>query len=612
MYLRHLNLLVNLGTFMSPTPARLLLIQGISSLRVTSEEEILEALPTELRGLRRQVQVLDTRENAEAVASGFWPPVDAQVRAFAAALHANLEEQGPAHLLYAGLDEVPTLIALGALFGDEHRIACQDYDRDSGRYVWPETRQTLELETVGSPSERLEAAGEVVIRVEISYPIQDAHIDAVLDRRSRLADVVIRPRVGPPRPGLIRSQADVEHFRSEFRDVLAALELQRPGTEDIHLFLAGPVSACLAAGQELRLRNGGHVQTYRHRSHDDPPLAPALRLTPEASSEVQAPLSDAEMAIAEQTRAAWRDAQTEVLAHADRLRELAGNLKWPQYLHPSLQRAECQLAGLATIWELSSPRDSIAPESVPDFYFDRTARSWHLPDRMLVAMNSAAGGDAATIRRLARAFLWHEYLHEHQYLTRYTAADVGSFPNCLERVDYIADVFGVLHQVDYRVRTQGDLPDSEIVDLIRAAMTEAIEAFWTFEPTSRPAFWQQRRLRRYLNWYWRREQLANTTDLGVAMKLLCQQPTIEIAAPALSTDRRRVYLDLSRTTHPDQVELALVDERYRLLRFSSGPNLSIPGLLTAFRDHDKAGIDEFFTALYEHARQRLESSGDIA
>lgn len=597
---------------MSTVPTRLLLIQGISSLRVTSEDEALNALTDEERGLRRQVLELDTREHAESVASGFWPPIDAQVRALAAALHANLEEHGPAQLLYTGLDEVPTLIALGALFGDEHRLGCRDYDRDSGRFAWPESAQTMELEPVGVPQERMDAAGDVVVRVEISYPVQDTHVDAVLDRRSRLADVAIRPLGAAPRPGLVRSQADVEHFREAFRDVLAQLELKRPGTEVIHLFLAGPVSTCLAAGQELRLRNGRQVQTYRYRTQDTPPLTRALRLTPEAGADVQAPLSDADMAVAGQTRSLWREALAEVLAHADLLQQHAGASAWPQYLHPDLQRAECQLTGLVPIWVLSSPRDGIAPDGVPDFYFDRNSRQWHLPDRMLVAMHAAAAGEASAIRRLARAFLWHEYLHDHQYLTRHTAADVGGFPNCLERVDYVADVFGVLHQVDYQLRDQGAASEAQIVDMIRQAMTEAIDAFWTFEPASRPAFWQQRRLRRYLNWYWRREQLANTPDVGAAMALLCRPPTIEIAAPALSTDRRRVYLDLSRVAEPEQVELALVDDRHRLQRFASGPTLSITGLLAAFREHDRGGIDRFFTALYEHARQRLDSPGEPA
>ena len=96
------------------------------------------------------------------------------------------------------------------------------------------------------------------------------------------------------------------------------------------------------------------------------------------------------------------------------------------------------------------------------------------------------------------------------------------------------------------------------------------------------------------------------------MRLLCRPPTIEIAAPALSTDRRRIYLDLSRVAQPEQVELAFVDDRNRLQRFSSGPTLSISGLLAAFREHDRAGIDDFFTALYEHARQRLDLQGEPA
>jgi hypothetical protein len=62
-----------------------------------------------------------------------------------------------------------------------------------------------------------------------------------------------------------------------------------------------------------------------------------------------------------------------------------------------------------------------------------------------------------------------------------------------------------------------------------------------------------------------------------------------------------VILDLRRV-HADRLELALIDERNRLRRFAASPTLSIAGLLEAFRQHDRPGIDRFFASLIDHAR----------
>jgi fumarate hydratase, class II len=50
--------------------------------------------------------------------------------------------------------------------------------------------------------------------------------------------------------------------------------------------------------------------------------------------------------------------------------------------------------------------------------------------------------DEALLTRLVRLFVFHESLHNHHALTKYTAAAVGRFANCLERIDYMADLSG--------------------------------------------------------------------------------------------------------------------------------------------------------------------------
>jgi len=580
-------------------PTRLLLLHGTSSIRATSEEEAVAALtPAEAR-LPRTVLTLDTRPFATAIASGFWPSVDALVRDFASRALAALDAHGFAAVRYVGLDEVPTLVALGAFFGDEHRIECQDFDRDREQFAWPTDQATTSWEPIGAPGEVMPGTGDVVIRVMASGIVHDAHVDQAVPADQRIADISIWPRDLTPRPGLVRSQADVDGLRQKFREVVAELERTRPGTQRIHLFLAGPVSVCLAIGQELRLRNGRRFQTYRYRTNDDPPQTLAIELTPEAGEAVQAPLSEAERAQADVVRALWGDALRQVVQHAQTLRQTGG---WPAYLLPDLAGAGVEPERLAPIWELALADHTISRDDAIEFRFDRTAQSWILPDRMLLDMGATVGVDDERVRRLARAFLWHEYLHEYQGLTEHTSPGIGAFANCLERLDYIADAYGTLHQVDYLLRNRNEAAsDAETRSYLVDSISEAIDAFWTFEPRPALPYWQARRLRRYLNWYWRREQIRGCPTVADAIDLLCAPPVIEVVGPVVSTDSQRVILDLRRI-RAERVELALIDESNRLRRFGDTPTLSVSSLLTAFREHDRGAIDAFFHALIDHAR----------
>ncbi len=579
-------------------PARLLLLHGTSSIRATSEEEAVAALtPAEAR-LPRTVLTLDTRPFATAIASGFWPPVEAHVREFASRALAALDAQGFATVRYIGLDEVPTLVALGAFFGDEHRIECQDFDRGRSRFAWPVDHATVAWEATAAPGEVMAGTGDVVVRVMASGIVHDEHVDQAVPADQRIADISLRPKDVTPLPGLVQSQADVDALRHLFREVVAELERTRPGTQRIHLFLASPVSVCLAIGQELRLRNGRRFQTYRYRTNNAPPQTLAIALTPEAGAAVQAPLTEAERAQAEAVRALWCEALGQVVEHAQALRQGG----WPDYLFPSLAGANVEPVRLAPIWELALVEHTISPDDAVEFRFDRTAQSWVVPNRMLLEMGAAVGVDDERVRRLARAFLWHEYLHEYQGLTEHTSPGIGAFANCLERLDYIADTYGTLHQVDYLLRNEGQAAsEAQIRAFLVDSISEAIDAFWTFEPRPALPYWQARRLRRYLNWYWRREQIRGCPTLDGAIGLLCTPPTIEVVGPVVSTDSLRVILDLRRI-RAERVELALVDESNRLRRFGDMPTLSVSRLLTAFREHDRGAIDAFFHALIDHAR----------
>ncbi|UXI66019.1 SAVED domain-containing protein [Tahibacter amnicola] len=379
---------------------RLLLLLGISIFRTTSEEEAVASLTDEEARLPRTILRLDTRELDPSVTTGFWSPVEARVRTFAKQVLADLDQNGPAMVRYIGLDEVPTLVALSAFLGDEHRIECRDLAVDTKRFEWLEQDATVAFDKVGEPRDVIEAARDVTLRIEVSFTVHAEHVDQVIAPSQRIADVTVRPRGVTPIPGLLQSQADVERVRVAVREVLAELDRTRPGIQTIHLFLAGPVSVCLAVGQELRLRNGRRVQTYRYRSDATPAQTPAILLTPRAGEEVQRPLTADEVARADTIRERWREALKQVYEHAQVLKTHGS---WPGYLAAPLVGDNPCPSDLASIWELVKDVDTISQDDVDEFSFDRTARVWFFPNRMLLDM-ADAGGDADRVRKLARAF----------------------------------------------------------------------------------------------------------------------------------------------------------------------------------------------------------------
>src|SRR6266849_7586509 len=255
---------------------KILLIRHHAPLRVVGEAETLGVLSTDELSRPRRDIVVDTRPFIEDVEGGHWGTSHAFVRGVATDIRAAADASETARVFYFSMAEVPHVVALGAYVGDERHVDVHDYNRDGDTWAWPGDRQTIEIKVEGLPVERVAQSGPVVVRVEVSYPIADADVDAVVGRE-RLADVRIRPAGGQdPTPGIVRSAADVAVVRHSFREALAAILDARPATEVIHLFVAAPVSVCFVVGQELRLRNGRNVQTYRYRRVDgDKPYRPA-------------------------------------------------------------------------------------------------------------------------------------------------------------------------------------------------------------------------------------------------------------------------------------------------------------------------------------------------
>ena len=581
--------------------------QTWSRRTVISKEEVRASLsPGDREAERRYVDV-PTEQFAEAVEQGDWEGHDRFLREKAAEIQAACETAEDVSIHYFGMAEVPHLVALGAHAGDERTIQLHDHDRETGSWSWSEKGQRLELDTTGVENLQgsVSVPGVAVLRVAVSYPIEDHDVLEVVGPNT-LADVRVSRKGDCAQVGAVRSEEDLEAVRREVRAALALLKQARPNLTEIHLFVAGPPSVCFVVGQELCLRNSPPVQTYRYRSEATPRQQRAIYLVGSAGDEVRMQLTGEQREAAKRIRTAiWPAVLKDVAAYAAAKEEDGqGEHLWFEHLEPrDALRSARPFPCLPPVYKVIEPGIEVDPEPFVDedneYRLNADSKKWQLSDELLVGLWRAAGEDEERMREVIRLFLFHECLHLYHSITKRTAREVGKFANCLEYLDYTADTYALLHQLDYeRVRGDRDRVTGEKArELLVEQVELAVLSFWAFDGGASRL--QLRRLRRYLNWYWRYVQLKNAKDLETVMLLFNRQPRIELGGLGQFARGRRVFVRFDELDPTTYLELALVREDERLFRLTSGPNANLEELLAAFQEGKHEEIVRFFGTLFE-------------
>ena len=592
--------------------AHIVLIRQSSHLRSIAESEAAAVLSDPERTQERVHIEVPTAQLADSVDQGDWAGHSDYLREAAARIRATAEGLGDVVIHYLGLAEVPHIIALGAHIGTERRVIPHDHLGESGPWQWPESRQTVELKTVGAEalSTPIKVRGTAVMRLSLSYKVTDADVRAAVGDDT-LADIeVTHAEVAPGRHS-IRSLADVEAVRKEFVAAYGALLSARPGIEVIHLFTAAPPSVCFVVGQELVIRNGKPIQTYRYRFSDgnEPAQQPAILLRNAFEDPPLAPLTQNELDIAANVRTQiWPDALRDVERYvANGRTNAAGQKLWYEgFLHRESFLRAAPFPALPVLHQFMPTEVAIDPVHFErDAYgFEREGRKrWRLNDRLLLGLHQAADGEDTHLRHLIRLFLLHEYVHDFHSLRKHTAAEVGKFANCLEHIDYTADAYALLHQLDIARYESSELAHGRLDDIRRFLIGQvelAIRSFWAFDIGGGEEL-QVRRIRRYLNWYWRQVQIEHVPSMDALVALFGRQPHIELGGLYQVARGRRVLASLSRLDTTTHLEMAIVMEDEKLYRLSDSPITNLKELLKSFREGDHKAIRQFFRAAYDKA-----------
>ena len=589
-----------------PSNEELILIRHCG-LRNISKAEVTSILSQEALQQSPENVLVDMMDYGDDVEGDVWDASERHIIEEAKRLRALADENGASRFLYFGLAEIPHAIALGAYLGDERHVDVFDHHRDEGTWAWPSEEKNIEVSRT-ELTDTVTMPGDAAVRVEVSAAISDDDVEAAIGPE-RIADVIIR--VGNKRPEVatvIRSAADVQAIRQEFRSALAALAEKRPNMERIHLFVAAPTPVCFALGQELHLRNSVPVRTYRFRKREDAPnYQAAIELTAEEAQASDIQLSEEEICEAKRVREeVWPEALREVHRYA-RSREDAADSREQAPWHQSLHLRE-HLQGpnpfpqLPPIWDVVDFDDGVDTEPYPgnEYGRDATSNLWKLSDPLLVSLSGACEDDDE-LKQLIRLFLFHEYLHTHHSLTKYTAEGVGRFANCLERLDYEADLYALLHELDWAAMYE-DIRGSEHA-FLRDLLDLLLRSAWAFVPGETVKRWQVRRVRRLLNWYWRQAQVQEAPDIATALNVLSKAPSVELVGQQLRTGRGRMYMMMTKLDPAVELSLGLVTEDERLLRIVDQVNHNLKKLMEAFRYRQHEDIKIFFAGVFERAKQ---------
>jgi hypothetical protein len=574
-----------------------------SGLRSIDESEAIKELPSQLLHAPRKLIRVDTGAFKEHVDVGDWSGQGQYLREMAANVQRAADGLSDPQIHYFGLAEVPHVLAFGAAYGTERRMIVHEYDRDAQGWQWPATSPSVGVAVDNVPQgPPISAKGHAVLRICVSAEIHDHDVQAVVE--DPLADVTVRLD-GTLAVGRIRHAEDVERIRTAFREALASILQARSGVEVLHLFVAAPVSVSFAIGQELVPRNGPPIQTYRYRkSQSGPSLAPAILISNEVDSESAVSLTESDIAVATQIRSQrWPAVLEQVHEFAGELGRSPLDIQTPWYsvLEPAADLAKAApFASLPCLSFLIHDRDGVAPEPYHlDYGHDSTRHVWLLGDRLLANLAKAGDSDDEAVASIIRMFLFHEYVHVHHSLTKYMAVNVGKFPNALERVDYSADTYAIFHELNYRLRRRRGIQPDEMINALRDQLDQVLRSFWAFEGSTPHKEMQTRRLRRYLNWYWRHAQLERAKSIIEAVCLFARSPAVELAGLRMRTDGERRVFSRFVQIPGRRLELAILSEDERIVRVGDGDASPMEDLVSAFQRGDHGALKQWFRPVFE-------------
>ncbi len=501
-----------------------------------------------------------------------WSSVQRQI---VAVFRDHVEPEAGARIAYFGATPIPLAMQLGYTVGPWGRVDVYQRHHESGSWAWdaPEGDAPRVLVDGLIEGVRWTEPCDVVIRISTWPDIDPANTLAVVPAPLMQVDVRLE---NPGRDALTRPD-HIDIVADAFERVVLWVS-DRLTHATIHVFAAVPVGLAFAMGMRVSATMHRSVRVYQKAARAAPQYHAAFTLQGGGSAPRRV-LSPDDLERAAEERRLWNEELRGLGARAAKRDREESSWRgdgervvlerWPWTVLP----------GIAAMRRVLTEVDLESASASDGFELHRASGKWRVDDRLLldVARRFADEGERRTAARL---FFLHEALHHEVHrLTASTGSQVGRLPRVLEELDYHADVWALLQELD---APDDKAPPVRTLDRLKQLVRIATETFWAFNAGDAPLTeLEVRRVNRYLIWYWQRLQLDRCTTLAAALDTLGTKPVLELAGlrTRLQGERPVFVLD---PDHADNLELGVL-EGVTLQRRSAGHGYPLRDLVEGFR-----------------------------
>lgn len=242
---------------------------------------------------------------------------------------------------------------------------------------------------------------------------------------------------------------------------------------------------------------------------------------------------------------------------------------------------------------------------VQSITYTPAGNTWHIPEGWLnlLAQTFELASDLSQANTAMRLLCLHEGLiHSNYYALANKNSGIEQFPKIVERADYHADVWAILHERTYSLMYEFKLDlDKSSPAFFQYLISILIKTMWAFDKKNNtPERISRHRFNRYLIWYWQlvRLQDKRCKTMKQALAILNQFPIIELKGLQKATNgQQQVYYDLAHKNNDIILELGILFNN-TIYRLGQTGILDLDQLLSAFihQEHDK--IVKIITSAY--------------
>lgn len=566
------------------------------------DSEIRQALAS-ASGVYEAIEV-DTQQSAlEAMETGEWARAGADlVRVFRERLQPRIKDKPAAPLAYFGTAPIPLAMLLGHLVGSWAKVEPYVRHHERKDWVWAETPpEEARIKLTCSSQETQLFAGDAILRMSTSFPVDPAHC------RAMVAEPIIEVDVALDPTGLdaITSPRLMSALADSFLEGLTRIMLLRPRVGTVHVFASVPVGLAFLMGTRVTSTYHPRIQTYYFIRNADPPNIRAIVLQEVGGAAPTVQLENEEVLASERTRAREEVRKLATLAaNCEEEARRSKELTWLSFvLLNDNTREFFQGAWRALPLIFETPIKDMLFDPTRDagtsFRYDERQAVWLLGSGFLSSLYRRVPEEEARRRAIRMLFL-HEAVHRAHRLTRTVSRQIGRFPKLVEEVDYQADVWGMLHEFK---RTRNE--DHERAKNVRGFFLEVIEtalrSFWVFDDGPMPLERiEVRRLNRYLIWFWQFLRIESSREQDEVFNILASKPLLEIAGPKQSVHEHDVFFELDSRPSGD-LELGVLHEN-AIHRLPAGPAFRMGDLIAGFKHRSVEHVQECLRGAYALVR----------